>query len=299
MGSKHSKDRHRAEVHSFLQKKVMNRRWEIYPPPHGTGQESYLAKSGDQLHFIKLGVNKDRYLAMADLGLSPSVIAAGTLDDGTSILLQEYVEGRKPTRKDFQKNLDVFALHISRTHQSEVLRSILAKRRSTQYKDVGLEALADVARRWEQYKGEVPDCAAYVDEKIQLLKEAIRLMEGGGLVCSHGDPCNANWLVANDGRIYLLDYESMALDDPTADLGAIMWWYYPPEMRRRFIEIAGYKDDEAFRARMRIRMGIHCLHILLPRVNSFDRFLGGEFGDSLVDFRAVVEGRENPQGYQD
>jgi thiamine kinase-like enzyme len=76
---------------------------------------------------------------------------------------------------------------------------------------------------------------------------------------SHNDICNANWLLTPQGRLYLIDLELMSLDDPAVDIGATLWWYYPPELRRRFLEVVGYADDESFRIRMRVRMAMHCL----------------------------------------
>ena len=118
-----------------------------------------------------------------------------------------------------------------------------------------------------------------------------------GLVCSHNDICNANWLFADDGNIYIVDFESMFMDDPAFDLGALLWWYYPPELRGRFLEIAGYRYDDEFKFRMRVRMALHCLSITLPRDGSFDRFNPERYEEALVDFRAIMDGRENPQGY--
>ncbi len=48
---------------------------------------------------------------------------------------------------------------------------------------------------------------------------------------------------------------------------------------------------------MRARMAPHCLDIILPRAGSFDRFDAGSFAENLTDFRAVVDGEENPRGY--
>jgi len=47
---------------------------------------------------------------------------------------------------------------------------------------------------------------------------------------------DAGGLVSLDKKIYLLDYESMFLDDPAFDLGVILWWYYPPEMQNESIK---------------------------------------------------------------
>jgi len=236
---------------------------------------------------------------MSNLGLSPKIIALGHLEDGTSILVQQRVNGKNPSRKDFHLHLKKFAESIKKTHQCEDLKQILPKRTSTFYKDVGLEILGEVEQRWKKYELEVPVFAEYVNEKIAYLKNQIDQFTGGDLVASHNDICNGNWLVSSDEKLYLLDYESMTLDDPALDIGAILWWYYPPELREEFLEITGYKNDGSFRNRMRIRMAIHNLNIIVPREKSFDRFTPEAFGEALVDFRATIDGRENPQGYFD
>jgi hypothetical protein len=89
----------------------------------------------------------------------------------------------------------------------------------------------------------------------------------------------------------------MSLDGPAFDRGALLWWYYPPELRGKFLELAGYPYDQELRFRMRVRMALHCLSITLPRQGSFDRFNPEHYDAAFVDFRAILEGKENPQGY--
>jgi hypothetical protein len=89
----------------------------------------------------------------------------------------------------------------------------------------------------------------------------------------------------------------MAMDDPALDMGALIWWYYPPALRQRFLNVAGYRYDDEFKFRMRMRMAMHCLDITLPRGQSFDRFDPGTYNESLRDFRAILNGEENPEGY--
>jgi hypothetical protein len=91
----------------------------------------------------------------------------------------------------------------------------------------------------------------------------------------------------------------MSMDDPARDIGATLSWYYPPALRGDFLRLTGYHGDAAFERRMRVRMAMHCLHITLPREESFDRFDPVSFADSLTDFRAALAGRDNPQGYGD
>lgn len=44
---------------------------------------------------------------------------------------------------------------------------------------------------------------------------------------------------------------------------------------------------------------MHCLAITLPREQSFDTFDPDSFAESLTDFRAILAGGENPEGYDD
>ena len=294
-----SRDQNRFEVVSFLQKNVSTLAWDIHFPPFGTGQESYAAQNSKHTCFIKLGAEIERYQIMSELGFSPPVIATGFLENGTTILVQKYIVGRMPSRRDFQTYLEKFASIIRDTHESDRLKQILPPKATASHREVGLEVIKQVEKRWGKIRSQVPSSSNYVDEKIAYLKEEVSKLSSRGLVASHNDICNGNWLISNDEKIYLLDYEGMSLDDPALDIGAILWWYYPKEMRERFLEITGYNDDENFHNRMRIRMAIHNLHIIIPRDNSFDRFSVDNFDEALTDFRTVIDGKENPQGYND
>jgi thiamine kinase-like enzyme len=237
---------------------------------------------------------------MAGLALTPEVIAAGCLGDGTSILVQPYIAGREPTRCDYRLHLEQFASMIRTTHHSSQVRQTLPGASTDLYREIGLETMAHIQRRWQRYRPLVPQVAGFIDESLAQLAWQVQNFQGAGLVASHNDICNANWLLAPGGRLYLIDLDSMSLEDPAMDIGATLWWYYPPDLRKRFLEISGYPaDDEAFQLRMRLRMAMHCLHTILPRPHSFDRFDPASFPEALTDFRAALAGEENPQGYND
>jgi len=291
-----NQQQHQSEVQSFLQKQFSNRDWE-FTLPHGYGNETYFAHGNGQTYFVKLGAPVSNYQAVASIGLTPPLIATGYLEDGTSILVQSYITGRKPSRKDYRDYLEQIAAIIDKTHHSPELRSILPDAPSVLYNDLASESLSRVQQRWEQYKAQVPAIATQVDENLANLMQLAHCLPGAGVVTSHNDICNANWLIASDGNIYLIDLDSMSMDDPACDIGATLWWYYPPGLRQRFLEIVGYAKDEQFEKRMHVRMAIHCLSITLPRVHSFDRFDPENYAEALTDFWAILAGRENPQGY--
>jgi thiamine kinase-like enzyme len=289
---------HQQAVLSFLNREIKPACWRL-EIPGSTGNENYFAFGENASLFIKLGVDASRYQAASEAGLTPPVLACGWLEDGTSIMVQPLIEGRTPSRIDFQERLGAVAEVLRRLQHSPELGHLLPRPPSELYRDVGLARLEEVHTRWQQVRPLVPQAAGFVDDSLHALAGALRKLQGSGLVISHGDICNGNWLFASDGRLYLLDLASLAWDDPAADLGALLWWYYPPTLRPRFLHIAGYAANEELNTRMRLRMALHCLHITLPRPGSFDALDPEGYAARLQDFRAVMAGQENPQGYDD
>ncbi len=287
---------HLQEVRSYLQSHFPAQEW-TFSLPHGSGRETYFAHGNENSYFAKVGAPVENYLAMAEIGLTPPVLSVGKLESGVSILVQPFIAGKMPSRLDFQNQLERVAEVIHTMHQIQRVQNVLSLSSSNLHKDAGQQALQHLLQKWERYKSQVPEVSEFVDGSLAELALEISRFSTAGLVASHNDICNGNWLFASDGRIYIIDLDSMSRDDPALDMGALLWWYYPPEMRGRFLEMAGYSYDDEFKRRMRVRMALHCLNILLPREQSFDDFEPDSFAESLIDFRAVLAGEENPQGY--
>lgn len=293
-----NRQQHEQEVQVFLQQHFSNQSWEL-TLPKGSGNETYFAHCNGLTCFVKLGVQATKYQVVASIGLTPQVLAVDSLRDGTSIIVQPYITGKRPSRKDYHIRLEQFASAINLIHHNREVKQVLPKVSSDLYSAVGLESLAHIQQKWERYKSEVPDVADFVDESLEYLRQQVTGFQGTGLVASHNDICNANWLISTDGQLYLIDLESMSLDDPAVDIGATLWWYYPPKLRENFLVKAGYINDTTFEKRMQVRMAMHCLNIILPREQSFDEFDPASFDESLTDFKAIFAGKENPEGYDD
>lgn len=293
-----NQQQHQQEVRDFLEQTFGTADWQ-FEIPHGRGHETYFAHRGDHSYFVKLGIEIARSQAMAALGLTPELLATGRLADGKLLLVQPLIAGRNPARSDYRSHLEQVAGMLHKMHHSPLLQGTLPPAISQDYRAAGLAMLENVRRRWLRCRPLVLEIAEFVDSSFDTLEQGIGGFSGSGLVASHNDICNANWLVTPEGQWYLVDLEAMALDDPALDIGATLWWYYPPALRARFLEICGYAHNEEFNLRMQVRMALHCLHISLPREQSFDQFRPAGFVQSLVDFRAALAGEENPQGYED
>ncbi len=292
-----NRQEHQQEVHAFLQKHLSLHDW-TFSLPHGWGKESYFAEGGGNKYFVKVGVQVERYLAMAKIGLTPPVIVHGQLESGSSVIVQSLITGRNPSRTDYRERLTEVAELIREMHNNPRIKGALQAASSNSYKDAGSRALDRLRQKWERHKAQVSSAVEFVENSLEGLAQQVNQFTGEGLVASHGDICNANWLFASDGNIYLIDFDLMSMDDPALDMGALLWWYYPPGLRASFLEAAGYRYDDQFRLRIQVRMAMHCLDILLPRENSFDPFKPESFEVSLWDFKAVLDGEENPQGYE-
>ena len=291
-----NKQEHLQEVRAFLRERLSLYDWE-FSSPHGWGKESYFIRGFKRTYFVKIGVEVERYLAMAEAGLTPPVILHGQLENGPTIIVQSFIKGRNPSRADYRERMTDVAEMIRKMHHDPRVVETLSAEESNLYRDAGFRALDRLRKKWEMHKASVPSVAGVVDESLNYLEKQINQFTGEGLVASHGDICNANWLFASDGRIYLIDFDLMKMDDPALDLGALLWWYYPPALRKPYLDAAGYRYDEAFKFRMQFRMAMHSLDILLPRENSFDQFRPESFDEALQDFKAVFEGNKNPKGY--
>ena len=289
--------KHQQEVRVLLQNHFSCNDWN-FSLPHGSGKESYFVQGNGQRYFVKIGVQAEYYQVMAEIGLTPPVVFHGQLESRITVIVQPFIEGRKPSRKDFRERMNDVAKTIHKLHNDPLIRKVLQAAHSEMYKDAGLLALDHILQKWERYKAQVPSEAGFVDDSLEQVKMQVNQFAGEGLVTSHGDICNANWLFTSNGEIYLIDFDLIKMDDPALDVGALLWWYYPPDLRASFLEVTGYRYDDAFKFRMKYRMAMHFLNIFLPRDNSFDQFKSESFGASLRDFRAVLEGNENPKGYE-
>jgi hypothetical protein len=115
------RDQHRQQVVAFLQDHLGGHHWELTLPSSGRGQETYIAQSNGDRYFIKVGAHIPRYQVMASLDLTPAMIVSGYLVDGTSILVQPYIQGRNSSWQDFRHFLPRIAAVVNKTHHSLAL----------------------------------------------------------------------------------------------------------------------------------------------------------------------------------
>ena len=81
---------HEQDVRGFLQKHLSIHDW-IFSLPRGSGMETYFVQGNERDYFVKVGAPVERYLAMAEIGLTPPVLVFGQLESGLSIMVHPFI----------------------------------------------------------------------------------------------------------------------------------------------------------------------------------------------------------------
>src|SRR5215212_10159427 len=156
---------HRQEVRVFLQKQLSTQDWS-FALPRGTGAETYIAQGNEKSYFVKVGAPVERYLAMAEIGLTPPVFAFGQLGRGRSIMVQPFITGRMPSRRDYWDQLENVAAVVHKMHHDPGAKETLLPADSNLHKEAGLRALDHLRQKWEPYKAQVPNVSEFVDNSL-------------------------------------------------------------------------------------------------------------------------------------
>jgi len=124
----------------FLQDHFSHHDWNL-SRPHGSGKESYFIHGNEQHYFVKVGIEVECYQAMAEIGLAPPVVFHGQLASGETVIVQSFIEGREPSRKDYREQMSDVAEVIHKLHNNPRLKEVLEPASSNLYKNAGLLAL--------------------------------------------------------------------------------------------------------------------------------------------------------------
>lgn len=144
---------------------------------------------------------------------------------------QEWLNGRTLEGKEMSSS--AVAQLLSRIHTSEPLRSMLSR---VGGKEITPEILL------QNYEKELPNDlqnhpllnSIFTNLKI----EAATMKSVTPKVC-HGDIYQKNWLLSDQNRLYLVDWDSAMLADPAMDLSMLLFQYVQRENWIDWLEYYG------------------------------------------------------------
>src|SRR5262245_11708611 len=131
---------HQEEVCCYLQQHFRIQDWN-FSLPRGSGMETYFAEGNGQRYFAKVGAPIKRYLAMAEIGLTPPILAHGELVSGPSVMIQQLIDGKRPSSKDFCGQWERIVPLVHKMHNHIRAKEVLQTVSSIRCIDEGLQSL--------------------------------------------------------------------------------------------------------------------------------------------------------------
>lgn len=217
-----------------------NHDWKLYPI-NGNSQQAFMARRDDEKLFFKR--NASPFTATLSVqGITPRLVWTKRLENGDILTAQEWLEGRN-LRKNEMNSKEVVRI-TSKIHHSDRLLQMLKK--------VGGEVFTPVdfvKRNQALYTFEHEEQEWLLNQFDRLTSHLPDLPVERYTVC-HGDMSHKNWMLANNNRLYLVDWDGAVIADPAWDLGSLLYSYVPEEYHRVWLKEYGLELTEDLKERM-------------------------------------------------
>ncbi len=225
------------DIQRLLETQLNRTGWQLAKPPAGSAKVSFIARSGENQVFVKLGATARYLRRLAELGITPPVIADG-VHHGVPFVFQECAPGTCPNTAWFGGHLSELAEMIRRYHEDETLAQLLKN-------DCLIVTAQDRLTQLGTDLAQLPESQAQRDALgiFEQLKNQVIFVAPSELVPVHADPNRKNCLV-NDSKMQIVDWDDIILSDPLCDVGLICFWYLSANRWPEFFDKLGIDYTE-------------------------------------------------------
>jgi fructosamine-3-kinase len=215
-------------------------RVEQHPNHTGAGKLSFAVHQGGRALWVKVAADEDAdwplttWSRLAEL-LAERHAAPPVLDtlavDGRTALLFPFLDAPVATRATLHDHVGEARSVLAGLHGDAALADLLGEPTTTAacFRGVWLERFVADLDVIEGYVGK--DLHAYLSDEVDALAELVDRLDQPVHAAVHGDPWHENWLVAPD-RLWLLDWEDLAIGDPVVDEAILRHDALGPDPRR-------------------------------------------------------------------
>jgi thiamine kinase-like enzyme len=216
--------------------------WHYVPLNHSFGQNVnnvFYATFGSQKAFVK--VNASPLLAsISQVGLTPKIIWTKRNSNGDMLTAQSWVDGVVLAATEMgnpQINQILATLH----HSKMLVES---------FKKFGNDVTTprQLVEKLYQNAHRNMISNSFLSDLLSDLRQVTPDFDSQKAVVVHGDVNHHNWL-KNDhsGKIYLVDWDTVALSDAFVDIGHLLSHYISPKQWQEWLAYSGYKlTDDTF-----------------------------------------------------
>lgn len=209
------------------------REWILHPLDGATGQ-AFMGTYNEEKIFLKR--NSSPFLtAVAMEGITPRLIWTQRVANGDTYSAQEWMNGRILTRDEMCTAMVTQLIH--RYQNSPYLLRMLEKVDGEEWQAERFldDLLANSPAAFRETR--------YVREIIQTLKDTAPTLNHEALTVCHGDLNRRNFLLGENGRLYLVDWEMVKLADPLYDISQLFVQYIPDETHEEWLSAYGMMLD--------------------------------------------------------
>ncbi|MGF1507103.1 MAG: phosphotransferase [Anaerolineae bacterium] len=145
-----------------------------------------------------------------------------------------------------------------------------------------------VVERWLGFGlGQINDLAQVVGDLLNELEALEPLTPKIEIVVPcHNDPNHGNFMLNRQGALRLIDFETLALNNPVADIGVYLTWYVDRDQHVDLLRDYPLADADVMLARMKVWVPLRYLNIAAhwaARLTRADDAEGWEFAVLSID----------------
>ncbi len=227
--------------------------WHVTPAGGATG-EAYIAQQGDQKLFLKR--NSSPFLAVLSAeGIVPKLLWTKRLESGDVITAQRWVNGRE--LKSYEMNGNNVAQLLAKIHRSSELLDMFKRIGNTPLTpQIIIENLQKKLSLLQSYDEVLEHGLIY------LFKQKDRVEHHHFVVC-HTDVNHNNWILSENGELYLIDWDGATVADPALDLGLLLYLYIPEAQWEGWLNQYGVSLTSDLHLRMHWYVVSQTMYIIL------------------------------------
>ena len=210
----------------------------------GITSEAFIVHGQDNSLFIKLDVQTDLIKRLGELDLVPPIIQLGEFE-GTSYVIEDFIEGIHPDQGWIESHLTVLAKIIKTYHHDKVLQEILQTGAILNCKKHVEFELQQIEADLEEAKISKADV---MDNYLLFAKQSEEINQFP-FVPIHTNANGSNFLIANE-HVYVVDWGSMILSDELRDIGPLLWRYVAESRWSDFLKPYGLELSDMVKKRI-------------------------------------------------
>ncbi|MGD6816919.1 phosphotransferase family protein [Metabacillus sp. 84] len=219
---------------------LLGQEWELSPAGGATG-EAYYARNGEQKLFLKR--NSSPFLAVLSAeGIVPKLVWTRRMENGDVITAQHWLEGRELKPADMDGDHVAALLH--KIHHSKELLDMLNRLEKNPMTPSSIIEDIKQTLEFENF------CPPEIEEALHYLDERLPEMEVKETAVCHCDLNHNNWLLSQNGQLYLIDWDGAVIADPAIDLGNLLYSYIEESRWAEWLSQYGLELTDQLRLRM-------------------------------------------------